>query len=264
MTVCIRRTGWAKPFLISSDDERITDFFVRYHNGSICSSADTDGSMIDIITADSSSIVRYNDQAITTDSPIQTVLNLMFDEANYRSDTFPLHGGAVEVCGKACLFLASTKTGKTTLITYLTKSGYPYINDDHIIVDTDTLSIITDITPIHLRPQSLPVIKQYGYSIDGVTVKDERIHRIIYSPEGTELDTLPIECIYFIERDEKVNACSPIEKSEAVKLLMSGLLSPNAADARRLRCAIRLSGRCKRLVYSDMRYVAELLKSKGD
>ncbi len=260
MTVCIRRTGWAKPFFITCDDERITEFFVSSQNGNVCDGNGIDGTLIEVTSCGASFLVRCNGQTVTTDSPIQAVLNLMFDEAVYCSNLFPLHGGAIEASGTACLFLASTHVGKTTLIAYLTQSGYPYINDDHSLIDTDTLFVVPDITPIHLRPESLPILGQYGCPIDGAAMKTERIDRIVYTPGRTASAHLPIGHIFFIERSETENSCSPIEKSEAVKLLMAGLLSPRAADIKRLQCAIKLASKCKRLVYSDMRYVADLLR----
>lgn len=260
MTVCIHRNGWAKPFLITCDDERIIEFFVRSHDGIVCDGNGIDGTRIEVTSCGASFLVRCSGHTVTTDAPIQTVLNLMFEGAVYRSDLFPLHGGAIEVSGTACLFLASTHVGKTTLIAYLTQSGYPYINDDHSLIDTDTLFVAADITPLHLRPESLPILERYGCTINGAVMKTEKIDRIIYTPEHTASADLPIGHIFFIDRSETENSCSPIEKSEAVKLLMAGLISPKAADIKRLQCAIKIATKCKRLVYSDMRYVVDLLR----
>lgn len=259
MNVCIFQAGWVKPFIIKTDDSFISDFFLRSYNGSICDGKDIDGTLIEIGTSGGCPSVSYNGQTVETASPVQSVSNLIFEEAVYRNDIFPMHGGGIAVSGRACLFPASTQAGKTTLITYLTKTGYPYINDDYILIDTDTLNVVPDASPVHLRPESLPILESYGCSVNGIALKTERINRIVYTPECIQSEPLPVGDIFFIERSETENKCTDIDKGEAVKMLMSGLLSPRAADGIRLRCAIRLASKCKRLIYSDMRYVADIL-----
>lgn len=264
MIVCVRRIGWNRPFFIVADDECIIDFFVHLYNGKVCCDQGIDGIIITVISSDDLFLVNCNGKTITTEAPIQTVLNLMFEESAYRTNLFPVHGGIIESQGKAHLFLAPTHIGKTTLIAYLTHSGYPYINDDFCLIDMDTLFVVPDITPIHLRVQSLPILEQHGCFISGDTMATERDIRIVYTPPHTQSNPLPISAIYFIERDERKNNCVPMEKSQSVKSLMAALLSPTAVDADRLRCAIRLAPKCKRLVYSDMGYVADLLAERRD
>lgn len=207
--------------------------------------------------------VQCNGQTILTDSPVQTLQNILFEETDYQNTLFPLHGGAIETGGYAHLFLAPTHAGKTTLIAYLTKQGYPYINDDRILIDMDTLCVLPDPSPIHLRPESIPVLERYGCTVNGREIRIENIHRIAYMPQKIATAELPIGNIFFIERSPTENDCREISRDETVRLLLAGLISPKANDVSRLKCAIRLATRCKKLIYSDMRYVSNLLK-KGE
>ncbi len=207
-------------------------------------------------------LLDIHGKRIKTKCPVQTIENILFSETVFDFSVFPLHGGAIEAGGKAHLFLAPTHAGKTTLITCLTQKGYPYINDDRILIDMDTLGIVPDVTPIQLRPESIPILKQYGYSINGNEIQIENIHRIVYLPENIVSSELQIGNIFFIERSQSENFYVNIQKDEAVRLLMTGLLSPKAYDGNRLKCAIRLASKCKRLVYSDMEFVSDLLKKK--
>lgn len=218
--------------------------------------------MISIRSDNNLYCVCCDGHSIYTPHPVQSVNNLLFDKAQYNPNLFPLHGGAVESANCAHLILAPTLTGKTTLITYLTQRGYPYINDDCVLIDMDTLCVVPNISPIHLRPESIPVLEQYGCVIHGNEINIENIHRIVYSPPKIVSDELPVGNIFFIERSPSENSCHNIPRNEAVQLLMAALISPKAKDSSRLKCAIRLASKCKRLIYSDMRYVVDLLKTE--
>ncbi len=196
---------------------------------------------------------------IETYTPLRAVLNIIFEHTVYDPNILPLHAGAVEANGKAFIFIAPTGTGKTTLIAYLAHKGYPYISDDRVLIDMDTLSVAVDITPIRLRPESVPILRDYGCNIDGHEVRVENINRIIYTPEAVAANDLPIGGLFFIERSDSENSCSPIPRSEAVQLIMQNLLSPGNAGSDKLRCAIKLAPSCEKLVYSDMTYVCDIL-----
>lgn len=263
MTVCIYQFGWMKSFIVSFDDFQLMDMFAKAHAGITSITAPKSNDVhIHVTSVGSHYLVQYNDQLIETDLPIQIVQSIIFEETVYHPSLFPLHGGAIEADGQAHLFLAPTHAGKTTLIAYLTQKGYPYINDDHILIHMDTLKVVSRTTPIHLRPESVPILKQHGCYINGNVIQIENIHRIVYMPKNVVSTELPVGSIFFIERNQTENFCQNIKKEEAVRLLMEELLSPKANDGNRLKCAIQLAPKCKRLVYSDLQYIDDLLNKE--
>lgn len=259
MTIRIHRVGATKDFAVISDDLLFLEKVAELHGVTQSGIPNDDNILIRVGQVDGHHQVQCNGQTILTDSPVQALQNILFEETDYQKTLFPLHGGAIETGGFAHLFLAPTHAGKTTLIAYLTKQGYPYINDDRILIDMDTLCVVPDPSPIHLRPESVPVLARYGCTVEGREIRVENIHRIAYLPEKIATAELPIRNIYFIERSERENSCRDIPRDEAVRLLLAGLISPKANDINRLKCAIRLASRCKKLVYSDMQYVSNLL-----
>jgi len=176
-----------------------------------------------------------------------------------KSTVFSLHAGAVEVNGHAFIFIASTGSGKTTLITYLAEKGYPYISDDKVLIDMDTLNVVVDISPVHLRLDSIPILRKYNCEINGKELNIENFRRIVYTPNNVSSGNLPIGGLFFIKRSDTVNLCEKISKPEAVQLLMQNQHMHDANNSDCLKCAIKLANKCKRLSYFDMRYAAEIL-----
>lgn len=260
MTSRIHRTGWMKDFDVISDDLLFMEKVAELHSVTQSDVPNGDDIQIRVDQVDGHYQVQCNGQTILTDSPVQVLQNILFEETDYQKTLFPLHGGGVETGGYAHLFLAPTHAGKTTLIAYLTKQGYPYINDDRILMDMDTLCVLPDPSPIHLRPESVPVLARYGCTVEGREIRVENIHRIAYLPEKVATTELAVGNIFFIERSPTENSCRDIPRDETIRLLLAGLISPKANDINRLKCAIRMASRCKKLVYSDMQWVSNLLE----
>lgn len=204
-------------------------------------------------------VVSCQNKQVQTTLPVQTLQNIIFENTVYKPGVMPLHAGGAEIGGKAFIFIAATGTGKTTLISYLSEKGYPYISDDKVLIDMDTLNVLIDIQPVHLRPESIPVLQSYGCKINGNEVNIGNSRRIVYTPKNVVSRDLPVGGLFFIERSESVNSCTNIPKAEAVQLLMQNQMIHDGHNSNYLKCAIKLADKCKRLVYSDMRYVAELL-----
>ena len=265
MALYIRKKGWNCGYRILCSDTSILNQLASLYHPDSSKKIPDDGNLIPISIhfVDDHYTISYNQKTIVTDLPIQIIQNIIFEESSYLPSLFPLHGGAIETKGKAHLFLAPTHAGKTTLIAFLTQQGYPYINDDRILIDMDTLCVIPNAAPIHLRLDSVSVLEQYGCSIIGTELSIESFHRIVYFPENIASSELQIGNIFFMERSQTECLCQNVNQNEAVKLLMEGLLTPKAYDGNRLKCAIQLASKCKKLVYSDMRYVADLLDKES-
>ena len=260
----IKNKGWAQAYDIGCKERDVLDTLATLFGYDISQDVPCGEPTIKITVdiVNDCYRLRCNGYELFTSSPIQEILNIIFRETDFSPFIFPMHAGAVEANGKAHLFLAKTGMGKTTLTAYLTKQGYSYVNDDCILINMNTLYVVVDSSSLHLRPESISVLNHYGYEISGTEVKTEGIHRIVYTPQCTKSDFLPIGNIFFLERSQSENFCQPMPKEKAVQQLMESLISPKANDINRLKCAIRLAEYCKRLVYSDMQYVADLLEQE--
>lgn len=265
MTVCIQKKGWSSRYSVSCEVPQILSAIqVLYGNAVSESFEQTLDKEITIVPVDEKYQIEFNGHLMSTDSPVQALIDLLFEDVIYSPTFLPLHGGAVAIDGRVQILLASTGTGKTTLTAYLTQKGYPYLNDDCVLIDMDTLCAVPNCTPLHLRPESLSVLQQYGCHLDCKEMNVEKIHRFLYMPESTVTAPLPIGNIFLLERSEQGNHCEQIPAVEAVQLLMGSMISPSAIDKTRLQCAINLSKKCKRLVFNDMAYVEEYLRGQGE
>lgn len=209
--------------------------------------------------ASASFYVTYNGRSTLTEHPIQLVQKIIFENQKYAPYILPLHAGGIEAGGKAWLFLASTGTGKTTLITYLTSRGYTYINDDRIFINHNSLKCVAHVTPVHLRPESIPILENNDCYIKGKLLEIETIQRIVYMPKTVVVEDMPIGGIYFITRCDNENSCTPLSGGEAVQRLMQNLLTSLDGSAS-LRCAVKLARYCHELKFSRLSYVYDLLK----
>lgn len=173
-----------------------------------------------------------------------------------------LHAASVTHNASAYIFAASTGSGKTTLTAYLSESGCGYISDDETRIDMTSLRVHSDPKPLHLREESIPVLRSCGIDITVPVTETESFRRIVYLPDSLAYGDFPIGGLFFISRDISENSCRPIPPTEAVQLIIQNLLSPDVDMSACLRCAIKLAPKCRKLVYSDMRYVQEVLKNE--
>lgn len=213
--------------------------------------------------ASASFYVTYNGHSTITEHPIQLVQKIIFENQKYAPDILPLHAGGIEAGGKAWLFLASTGTGKTTLITYLASRGYTYINDDRIFINHNSLQCVAHVTPVHLRPESIPILENSGCYIRGELLEIETIRRIVHMPKTVAVEDMPIGGIYFITRCDDGNSCTPLSGGEAVQRLMQNLLTSLGGSAS-LHCAVKLARYCRELNFSQLSYVYDLLKKETE
>src|SRR5690606_6367176 len=65
----------------------------------------------------------------------------------YQRGTLCLHGSAVSRDGKAIGFLGPCGAGKSTLVTQLASSGWRFLSDDLLFLDTDPQSGSVTIHP---------------------------------------------------------------------------------------------------------------------
>ena len=186
----------------------------------------------------------------------------MFPRICSLTTILTLHAAAILHNSLAYIFAASTGSGKTTLTAYLSESGCGYISDDETRIDMTSLCVHSEPKPLHLREESIPVLRSYGIDITVPFTETESFRRIVYLPDSLAYGDFPIGGLFFIRRDESGNSCEPVKPAEAVQLIIQNLISPDVDMSACLCCAIKLAPKCKKLVYSDMSYVLETLKNE--
>lgn len=173
-----------------------------------------------------------------------------------------LHAASIVYNSRAYIFAASTGSGKTTLTAYLSESGCGYISDDETRIDMTSLRVHSDPKPLHLREESIPILRSCGIDITVPVTETESFRRIVYLPDSLAYGDFSIGGLFFIRRNKSENSCEPVKPTEAVQLIIQNLLSPDVDMSACLRCAVKLAPKCKKLVYSDMSYVLEILKNE--
>lgn len=125
-----------------------------------------------------------------------------------------------------------------------------------------SLRVHSDPKPLHLREESIPILRNCGIDINVPVTESESFRRIVYLPDSFVSGDFPIGGLFFIRRDKSENSCEPVKPTEAVQLIIQNLISPDVDMSACLRCAVKLAPKCHKLVYSDMRYVKEALKNE--
>lgn len=200
------------------------------------------------------------------DYPLEDIVHFVYEHNNCKDGHFAFHGGAVTKGEDAYLFLASTTTGKTTLITYLTQLGYTYLNDDCFYFNMETLEVPPYTAPIHVReggfaylqsalPRPLPE-SEYRHMAIRVAPR-----YVIYPENRTTITTRP-RAIFFIDRTDDPNvpdSCTKMNGFEAMRHLMMGALIPYQMSKEYLEFFRRLTPYCYKLVYHNAETVANHL-----
>ncbi len=197
----------------------------------------------------------------TKSAPADSNSDNMFPE-EYSKEILPLHAGVLCIRNEAHLFLAPTGTGKTTLMAYLTACGFGYINDDCALYDMEKRLLLPKTKPLHLRRESIPILKSSGCDFTGEHMLIDGQSRFVFMPETENLQPMPIARLYFIERGGANSYC-PLKGTEAVQLIMQNLITPKVDFFACLRAAASLAPKCRRLTYADecMDFVKEMLEN---
>ena len=116
--------------------------------------------------------------------------------------------------------------------------------------------------PLHLREDSVAILKHYGINITAPVTEKDSFRRVVYLPDHFVQGDFPIGRLYFIQRSTVDTVCKPIPPREAVQLIIGNLITPEVDMSSCLRCAIQLAPKCRQLIYSDLRYVREVIESE--
>lgn len=206
--------------------------------------------------------VTIEDRIIRTSCPIFHLNRFLFDNPSYDDNILAFHGAAVEWENKCYVFLASTTTGKTTLTSYLTRSGCGYLTDDCVLLDRKSYMVYPFSMPLHLREGGVNVLKAYNAMPEKLNKLAEQngICRYVYTPQNTVDRAIPLGEIFFMERTEAENTILPMSATEKLTELLKSPITVYPITAEYLRLLSSLGKTyCKRLKYCNMNFVKEVI-----
>jgi hypothetical protein len=214
---------------------------------------------------DDMSILKYNNQIFQTDTPLQVIEGILFENINIQDGIFALHAAAVEYKEKAYALAAATTTGKTTLVSYLIHNGFNYITDDCVLIDKSNLSVYPYCTSIHIRDGGIEVLKKYNISPRNMYhLTDKTMQRHIFIPDNCISKPIPLGGILFIKRSEHENSVYDISASECINTLMRSPITDYRVTSNYIKFMSQLSKvKCKKVVYKDMEFIAEYIKAEA-
>ena len=197
--------------------------------------------------------ISFENQTIKTDIPLRIIKDIMYQERKYDENIFAMHGGA-----------AATTSGKTTLTSYLVSNSFGYITDDCILLDRESFKIYPFTTPLHLRKGGYNALKALGCAPENYVFLDSvSIKRYVYTPNNSVSKPLPLKKIFFITRTEDTNILEEMNTTEKITALLKSPITEYEIDGSYLSFISKLSAiPCKRLYYSNMNYVAEVIKNE--
>ncbi len=201
-----------------------------------------------------------------TANPSLYLEKFLFDNPTYNSNILALHGSAVESNGKAYIFLAPTRTGKTTLVSYLSQKGFGYITEDCILLDRSSFEVYPFPMPVHLRDGGVEVLKRYDALPSNMRLlhENEEVCRYVYTPKSCVEKPCPLGEIFYIERTRSENVILPMTTSEKIINLMRSPITPYTICPEYLQLLAKVCARYgKILKYSDMDYVKEVIENSG-
>ena len=253
--------------IISSDKTLIESLQLQYNPFTYENpTSDTDNCKIEVTKQIDNYIIKYNGTEISTQVPLFEIDKIFFENTFYDDSILALHGSAVEYSGKAYVFLAATSSGKTTLASYLTSSGFGYITDDCILIERETLRVYPYTCSIQLRDGGLEVLKKLKKIPQNLRFFDAVFtQRYVYLPQNSVTDCLPLGGIYFIKRSETHNIVINISSNEKMAELIKSPITHYEITPDYLKLLARLSQtECQVLIYKDMDFVAETIKRVGE
>ena len=267
----IRSFGIARPYnkvyLIKTNDERIETTLNRIFGPYICNDVLLPGKPIEVEYDGNGFKVMVDNVVIRTEKPIEFIMNYMYEDTSISNGITAFHGAAIEYQDSAILFLGRTGAGKTTLTYYLVANGYKYVTDDCILIDNKTMRVIPYSMPLHLRAGGVEVLKNLGVNVSNLEEcqYSEQEERFVECVESTDKHNLPIEHIFFIERNPYGSLISDISIFDRIKKTISSLFVPCTIDHELLAVISGISlCNCHILNCSDLQSVLRCLNVKGE
>lgn len=250
---------------IATDCPALAELLVLKHGKYLSASVPRQAELeIEVIRRADQYNLRFRGETRTTPDAMEEIDRILFEHTVYDPRLFALHGGGVEWNGRAYLFLAPTSTGKTTLTSYLVSQGFGYLTDDCILLDREDFRVHPYSGPIHLRPGGLEVLKKYHAAPSDLQVMGGTIPaRYVYTPANTVEEAIPLGGIFFIARTDTGNQMLEMSTNERMLALLSAPITHYEMDGAYLQFLARLAKTdCRKLVYSDIQFVAEVIQNE--
>ena len=193
----------------------------------------------------------------------------LLNHTRCKPELFVFHGGVMTKDGKAYVFLANTKTGKSTLTMFLSQKGWTFINDDYVIISKNNKHVIPDSYPMHLRKGGLDYLKAEGIHLNNVIYipylynKQEESGKYIVTLKPISYQELPINGIFMLNRDSEYNGQQRIVKEPSnlmLKKLLTASLHTYSLQENTVLFVISLLEWCYSVYYSEATDVISLLK----
>lgn len=256
MNITIKLPYHIDSYTVNTNCKAILDN-LRSLYGAYCTDK-TDGSInISVFESDSGFTVECKDKRYITAEPMGCIHNIIYSTKRIVPGIFAMHAGAVCLNGTVTVFAASTTTGKTTLISYLIRSGFEYVSDDCVFINMTDLSVYPFHNPLHLREGGAEILRKCGKLPEDLVCADERY---VYLPQNLSPEKMVLDRIYFIERTEDVNAVLTLDRKEAFNRLMLSPITAYNITPNYIRFLGTLLPFCMEMQYSDMEYVLEQIK----
>ena len=142
--------------------------------------------------------------------------------------TYPLHGGVLEVNGKAVLISGSSGAGKSTITSWMVKKGYRYLTDDvgTVLMDGKQPMMLPSYPQRKLRRDAC---LEMGYNLEDLVLVDfERDKYGIREPSAWYGSRLPFGSVYEIAlvRPEDPLRMYEIEGTDKLGVIIRNLFRP--------------------------------------
>lgn len=208
--------------------------------------------------------IKTQDGICTTMYPIWCVEDIINRATVFDDSVTVFHGSAIKINDHVILLMAPTKTGKTTLVTYLVEHGCKYLADDCVLIKNQTMTIVPFTMPLKIRDGGLNVLyKSHCIPKYILPSSDGQDNRFIYNPETTrkELEEQRVKKILFISREENRNIIHRMSESKNIECVMNSTkISYDITDVDRIKVFVHLSAIGGfQLEFCDFEYVLHIL-----
>ncbi len=224
--------GFSEIWSLTDSGERYTSTIRLFKDSkSHILSVDCEGSGSFAFT-DNSLIIDWNSTGTGPSHYLQTLgLSLYLELHGHLC----LHANTLVKDGNAFLFLAPSRTGKSTLTTAMTSRGYSLTTDDMACLyeERQGYSVYSSWPKVRLWPDSEAYLKDsLSFDESGTKKVHERFakHEIVLSSAGSE-DVANVKGLYFLRREEDYTGEARIIPMPASKAMILFLQNSMLGDA---------------------------------